>query len=188
MLRSHVRKNLRVHRLACVFLFSVSALAQQAGSAQRRTPAPPLKAGRLRRLPELKPSVLHGRFVAEAAGPRISAFSANTETFIFEADLRGYTQLVKLSHEFLHQEPRFPAGVLDYNQLQTLEAARDSSCDESWGTLSTRFVFDQEGEITGKRSDLVFAQASPQPATAEDEVIPCYVVGRVTPKTVRRAR
>jgi hypothetical protein len=170
----------------CLVL-AASALTQEGGSGQRG-PAPPVKAGALRRLPELKAGVLHGRFVAESVGPRISAFSPNVEIFIFEADLRGYTQLIKLSHEFLHQEPRFPAEIMDYNRLQSLEAARDPSCDEAWGSLSTRVAFDREGELTGKRSALIFAQASPQLSTAEDEVLPCYVVGRVTANTLRQVR
>lgn len=169
-------------------VLAVSAFAQKGGCGQRHRPAPPVKAGPLRRLPELKTGVLHGRFIAQSAGPRISAFSPNLEVFIFEVDLRGYTQLIKLSHQFLHQEPRFPAEIMDYNRMQTLEAARDSACDETWGSLSTRIVFDREGEVTGKRSALIFAQASPQPSTAEDEVLPCYVVGRVTAKTVRQVR
>ena len=167
----------------CLVL-AIAAAGQQADSGQQHRPAPSMKAGRLRRLPELKTGALHGRFVAQAVGPRISAFSPNVEVFVFEADLRGYTQLIKLTHEFLHQEPRIPA-VLDYNRMESLEAARDPSCDEAWGSLSTRVVFDQEGEVTGKRLALIFAQASPQPSTAEDEVLPCYVVGRVTAKTLR---
>jgi hypothetical protein len=171
-----------------VCLLLVISVLAQAGSDQRHRPAPPVKAGGLRRLPELKTGTLHGRFVAQSVGPRISAFSPNVEIFVFEADLRGYTQLIKLTHEFLHQEPRFPAQILDYNQVQSLEAARDSSCDEAWGSLSTRVAFDREGEPTGKRSSLIFAQASPQPSTADDEVLPCYVVRRVTATTVRQVR
>jgi len=153
--------------------------------AQRR-PVPPVAGRRFHRLPELGPEVLNGRFVAEIAGPRLSAFSPNRETYVFETDLRGYTQLVKLTHEFLHQEPRLPEGLLEYNQTRSLTAVRDTSCDEAWQSLSTRVVFDSEGTVSSRVTDLVYARGAPLPSTEGDEVLPCYVVGRITPRWADR--
>ena len=170
-------------RFANVLLVAAAAwlLCGPVANAQQRAPVPPVRGRRLRRLPEPKEGVLTGRFVAQVAGPRISAFSPNSETYLFEADFRGYTQLVKLTHEFLHQEPRVPDGVLDYDQVRSFAAVRDSSCDEDWRNLSSRLVFD-DGELVGRRSTLQFAQAAPRPETADEEVLPCYVVGRLTPE------
>ncbi len=167
---------LLVATVACLLICGTAA------SGQHRVPLPPVKGRRLRRLPEMKEGVLTGRFVAQVAGPRISAFSPNVETYLFEADFRGYTQLVKLTHEFLHQEPRVPPGVLDYDQVRSFAAVRDSSCDENWHNLSTRLIFNEDGELVGRRSTLQFAQAAPEPETADEEVLPCYVVGRLTPE------
>jgi hypothetical protein len=163
-----------------------SVVLATAAAAQQSKPIPPVAGRRLKRLPELHSEVISGRFVAQTAGTRISAFSPNLETYIFEADLRGYTQMVKLTHEFLHQEARIPEGVLDYNEPRSLAAVRDSSCDESWGSLSTRRVVDSGGVIIGTRPDLVYTQGAPQPANEADEVIPCYVVGRITGKWSER--
>jgi hypothetical protein len=167
-------------------LLAVTAVAQQANSGQRRAPTPPVRGRVFRRLPEPKAGVLNGRFIAQAAGPRISAFSPNLETYIFEADLRGYSQLVKVDHEFLHQEPRLPGGLLDYNQVRSFAAVRDSSCDEKWQSLSTRPIFDEDGEVVGTRAALTYAEAAPSPSTTADEVLPCYVVGRLAPNKVAR--
>src|SRR5581483_6961641 len=164
------------------FVLGVCALLVPNAAAQHKRPVPPVAGRRFRRLPDLTSEVLSGRFVAQTAGARTSAFSPNLETYVFEADLRGYTQLVKLTHEFLHQEARLPEGLLTYNQTLSFTAVRDSSCDEQWQTLSTRREFDSEGAISGTKSDLVYAQGAPAPSTEGDEVLPCYVVGRITPK------
>lgn len=147
---------------------------------------PPVAGRHMKRLPEPEREVLTGRFVAQTAGTRMSAFSPNLETYVFEADLRGYTQLVKLTHAFLHQEARLPEGLLGYNERLSFKAVRDSTCDEKWQSLSTRLVFDREGEVAGTASDLLYAQGAPPPSTEPDEVLPCYVVGRISPKWSRR--
>lgn len=177
----------KLYKIAWLWLlFALSVLAQQADSDQHHLPAPPVKGRVFRRLPEPMAGVLNGRFIAQAAGPRLSGFSPNLETYIFEADLRGYTQLVKLNHEFLHQEARLPGGLLDYNQVRSFAAVRDSSCDEKWQSLSTRLLFDEDGDVVGKRTALTYAEAAPSPSTAEDEVLPCYVVGRLAPEKIAK--
>jgi hypothetical protein len=187
MVRLRLELNFNVFRIGCCCLIlALTAVAQQADSDQRRIPAPPVKGRVFRRLPEPRAGILNGRFIAQAAGPRISGFSPNLETYIFEADLRGYTQLVKVNHEFLHQEPRLPGALLDYNQVRSFAAVRDSSCDEKWQSLSTRLVFDQSGEVVARRTALTYADAAPSPSTTDDEVLPCYVVGRLTPNMVSK--
>ena len=172
-------------KVICGLLACVSGLMMPA-TAQHRAAVPPVQGRRMRHLPEPESGVLTGRFVARVMGPRISAFSPNVETYIFEADFRGYTQLVKLTHEFLHQEPRFPAGVLDYNRVRSFAAVRDDSCDEPWQNLTTRTVFNADGELVGQRPAIVYAEAAPESGTTGDEVLPCYVVGRITPRLAMR--
>ncbi len=174
--------------VAWVLLCVIAAAGQATGSHQHRVPLPPVRGRRLRPLPQIKSGVLTGRFVAMVGGARISAFSPNTETYVFEADFRGYTQLVKITHEFLHQEPRLPPGVLDYDQVRSFVAERDSSCDEIWRNLSTRLLFSSDGEFVARRSTLQLAEAAPKPRIGDEEVLPCYVVGRVTPKFASRLR
>lgn len=175
--------------IGLLLLGALASLGQQPDSDQSRVPVPPLK-GRARNrapkmprlsIPESIPQgTLMGRFLARAQSAPISAFSPNRETYLFETEAQGSTQLVKLSHEFMDFEPRLASVLPNYGQVHTFQAIRDPSCDERWGALSTQLVSNSEGEFVEWRSALTYMQGASPPAVAAGTVVPCYVITRLT--------
>jgi hypothetical protein len=122
---------------------------------------------------------IRGRFLARLPVPAVSTIGMNYESFVFEVEPQEGelgSQLIKLSYRFMQQDPQIPKAFLDYSLVHRFSMVRDDSCDESWGAMSTNYVFDSGGGFRGSRSALVYTSNAPTPQIDRQTVLNCYTV------------
>jgi hypothetical protein len=85
-------------------------------------------------------------------------------------------QLVKVSYRFYLRDPQLPASFLDYTKLHRFVLTRDETCDETWGALTTRYLFDRNGNFRGGQNAIVYSSNAPVPEIDRQAVLPCYAV------------
>jgi hypothetical protein len=132
--------------------------------------------------PRTKKITVQSRIVARVPLENLSSVGLNHETYLFEFDSGAKDhgpQLVKVSYRFQLRDPQLPTSFMDYGLVHRFTAVRDDSCDESWGALSTRYLFDRNGNYRGSQGALVYASNAPVPQMEKQAVLSCYVV---TPK------
>jgi len=120
-----------------------------------------------------------GRFLARVPIAAVSTIGLNYENFVFEVEPGERelgSQLIKLSYRFMQQDPQIPKAFLDYSLVHRFSMVRDESCDESWGSMSTNFVFDTSGGFRGSRNALVYTSNAPTPQIDRQTVLNCYTV------------
>lgn len=136
-------------------------------------------------LPKPKPVTVNGRFIAKAPLPGYVTVGANYESFLFkieDSEKQASPGLIKFSYRFQPQDPRIPGSLFDYTLVHRFTMVRDESCDETWSALSVRYLFDEDGKITGKTTAMQFAPNAPKIDLTGDATLKCYVV---TPKGYR---
>jgi hypothetical protein len=121
-------------------------------------------------------TALTGKFVAQVAGPRLTGFGLNHESYIFEMYSPVGSQFVTLSYTFLIYQPQLPGRALDYSKLYKLTAVRDDTCDATLGKISKRFIFDSDGGFVGTEYALVYASNLPSLMLPWTNSLPCYVL------------
>jgi hypothetical protein len=120
-----------------------------------------------------------GRILARVPIAAVSTIGMNYESFVFEVEPREKelgSQLIKLSYRFMQQDPEIPKAFLDYSLVHRFTMVRDESCDESWGAMSTNYVFDNSGGFRGSRNALVYTSNAPTPQIDRQTVLSCYTV------------
>ncbi len=134
----------------------------------------PVLAGNL--IPKPKRVTFSGRMVAKVPTETLSTMGLNYQSYLFEVQSRKEgPELIKVSYRFLIREPQLPASFLDYSLLHKFRMTRDESCDESWGDVSSRYVFDREGKLSAKLQDIVYARNAPVLQLEAQTSLPCYV-------------
>lgn len=129
--------------------------------------------------PRPKRVTLSGRIVAKVPTEGFTTVGLNYTSYVFEVENRkqeASPQLIKVSYRFLIREPQLPTSLFDYSLMHKFRMTRDEGCDESWGDVSTRFIFDNEGELRGKLEDVVYARNAPALHLEAQSTLPCYVV------------
>jgi hypothetical protein len=76
----------------------------------------------------------------------------------------------------MQQDPQIPKALLDYSLVHRFSMVRDESCDETWSSMSTNFVFDAAGGFRGSRNALVYTSNAPTPQIDRQTVLSCYTV------------
>jgi len=80
------------------------------------------------------------RLIALAPGYPRSSFFANDEVFIAEQELaKDESRFIKLVYDFLPYQPPLSAHGLNYSLVHTVQAVRDTNCDENlWEMRSSQ--------------------------------------------------
>jgi hypothetical protein len=120
-----------------------------------------------------------GRFLARVPIAAVTTVGMNYESFVFEVEPREKelgSQLIKLSYRFMQQDPQIPKAFLDYALVHRFTMVRDESCDETWGAMSTNYVFDTSGGFRGSKNALVYTSNAPTPQIDRQTVLNCYTV------------
>jgi len=124
-----------------------------------------------------KRSMMSGRIVAKVPLEGVSSIGLNYESYIFEVasgDKHGTKQLIKFSYRFDQRDPRLPKSFFDYSLTHTFHVTRDEDCDETWGSISSRFIFDRTGGYQGKQDALVYAKNAPVTQPDAQLILTCY--------------
>jgi hypothetical protein len=121
--------------------------------------------------------MMSGRIVAKVPLEGVSSIGLNYESYIFEVesgDKHGTKQLIKFSYRFDQRDPRLPKSFFDYSLTHTFRVTRDEDCDETWGSISNRFIFDRTGGYQGKQDALVYAKNAPVTQPDAQLTLTCY--------------
>ncbi len=118
------------------------------------------------------------RIVARVPLETLTSVGLNEQSYVFELDgIKNVApRLVKVSYRFHLREPQLPSSFLDYDLVHHFNVTRDDSCDETWGALTTRYLFDRNGNFRGSQSALVYVSNAPAPQMDRQDILPCYVV------------
>lgn len=139
----------------------------------------PAAAGQAGLRPKTKGFSVKSRIVARVPLEALTSVGLNHETYLFEIEsgMKDHApQLVKVSYRFHLREPELPTSFLDYALVHRFNVRRDDSCDESWGAVSTRYLFDRNGNFRGSQNALVYTSNAPVPQMDKQAVLSCYVV------------
>ncbi len=139
----------------------------------------PMMAGARGLVEKPKRTTVSGRLLASVPVSAVSTVGVNYESFVFEVEARERdlgSQLIKLSYRFHQQDPQIPKSFRDYSMVHRFTMVRDESCDETWGAMSTSYVFDSTGGFRGSRNSLVYASNAPTPQIDRQTVLSCYTV------------
>jgi hypothetical protein len=126
-------------------------------------------------------TVLTGKFVAQIAGPPVTGFGLNHESYLFEMFWPTGSQFVALSDTFLIYQPHLPIWSLDYSKVYKIKAVRDEKCDDTLENISRRSVFDKHGLFVETIYSLTYAHYFPPTPLPWKNPLPCYVVSPVQP-------
>lgn len=129
--------------------------------------------------PKTNKIAVKSRIVASVPLGTLSSIGLNHKSYLFEFNSgpKGATpQLVKVSYRFHLRDPELPSAFLDYTRVHHFLMTRDSSCDETWGALTTRYLFDRHGNFRGSENAILYSSNAPVPAMDAQAVLPCYVV------------
>ena len=138
----------------------------------------PAAAGREGLRPKTKTISAKSRIVGSIPLENLSSAGLNHQSYVFELDSSGkgaVPQLVKVSYRFYLRDPQLPASFLDYTKLHRFVLTRDETCDETWGALTTRYLFDRNGNFRGGQNAIVYSSNAPVPEIDRQAVLPCYV-------------
>lgn len=104
-----------------------------------------------------------------------SGFSPNRDAILVELIGRtGPADPAKLLFRYLGYEEGLPEDLVNYDLIHTFKVIRDTSCDETWHSFSTKTVVDSQGVWV--TSDVVrFTSANAMHDMLDDQVLPCYV-------------
>ena len=129
--------------------------------------------------PKTQKIAVKSRIVASVPEETLTTIGLNHKSYLFEFDsgLKGSApQLVKVSYRFHLRDPQLPSSFLDYMLVHHFLMTRDDSCDETWGALTTRYVFDRNGNFRGSQNAIVYSSNAPVPEIDRQAMLPCYVV------------
>jgi hypothetical protein len=129
--------------------------------------------------PKTNKIAVKSRIVASVPLETLTSIGLNHKSYIFEFDsgLKGSApQLVKISYRFHLRDPQLPSAFLDYTRVHHFLMTRDDSCDETWGALTTRYLFDRHGNFRGSENAILYTSNAPVPEMDEQAMLPCYVV------------
>ncbi len=130
--------------------------------------------------PKSEKFLVKSRIVARVPLETYTSVGLNYQSYIFEFDSGGKQsapQLVKVSYRFQLRDPQLPSSFHDYSLVHRFRVTRDDSCDETWGSLTTRYLFDRGGNFRGSQSALVYSRNVPVPPHMDNQaILPCYVV------------
>jgi hypothetical protein len=125
---------------------------------------------------KVKPGTLTGRFVGRVAGPPITGFGANHESYIFEIDSSSEPQFAIISYTFFIYEPMLPRGVFDYSRIYTFNPALGERCGQTLEEVSKRFVFSVNGEFVGTKYEITYSKNLPPLTLPWKKPLSCYVL------------
>lgn len=123
--------------------------------------------------------VLRSRLIARVPTLRLTSLGLNYESYIFELDVEDREKeasLIKVSYRFHLGEPAIPSALMDYSLIHQFRMVRDTSCDERWDSISTRYLFDHGDNYLGERSALLYSANAPMLNPGERTVLACYVI------------
>jgi hypothetical protein len=115
--------------------------------------------------------------VARVPFEGVSSIGLNYESYILEVeagDKHSTRQLIKFSYRFDQRDPRLPKSFFDYSLTHTFRVTRDEDCDETWESISNRFIFDRAGNFQGKQDALEYAKNAPVAQLDPNLTLTCY--------------
>lgn len=122
-----------------------------------------------------KPAKTSLRFLARGTAI-YSSFSGSQSEYLVEIQSSKQTPfLARLlyRHSFTHAE--IPNELIDSGKAFYFQLTRAAECDQSYGTLSTRWL-PGEGESLRAHNGLWFISGGPKPAIDAAAVLPCYLL------------
>jgi hypothetical protein len=139
----------------------------------------PAAAGQDGLRPRTQKIAVKSRIVASIPLETFTSIGLNHQSYLFEFDsgLKGAApQLVKVSYRFHLRDPQLPSSFLDYAQVHRFLVTRDDSCDETWGAMTTKYLFDRNGNFRGSQNAIVYSSNAPVPQMDRQAILSCYVV------------
>jgi len=139
----------------------------------------PAAAGQEGLRPKTKTISVKSRIVGSIPLENFTSVGLNHQSYVFELESgsKGAApQLVKVSYRFHLREPQLPTSFLNYSNVYRFALTRDESCDETWGALTTRYLFDRNGNFRGGQNAIAYSSNAPVPEIDRQAVLPCYVV------------
>lgn len=122
-----------------------------------------------------RPETLNFRIAAVAERTPRSSFAVNAERYLaYVVWKNGQTTAAKVVFRYSGLEEGLSDEFVDYDLVHSFKAIRDRSCDETWGSFSTKVV-----PLNDHFQSLVateFVSSEAVQTIPGDRVLPCYVI------------